>query len=268
MVFDLGIADDEPAIRRGLVNGVDWARMGFRVVRSFEDGEDVLSYLDSGRLDVLLTDIRMSVISGLDVARHIHEQSIATEVVLLTGFKDFEYAREAIRYSVRNYLLKPTHADELHEVFCGVHRVLEEKLASGSLTLSAERNRHGAMHEVPQSPEERSGNQAMRLVQTYIRRNAGTQLSMAEVAREFYYSPTYFSRLFREKTGKTFMAYVTECRMALAESLLRESPELAVLEIAGRVGYSDPNYFAKVFRREMGYTPSDYRKMLRHDHHE
>ena len=63
------------------------------------------------------------------------------------------------------------------------------------------------------------------------------------------------------------MAYLTECRMAKAESLIRESPESPITEIAARVGYNDPNYFAKVFGQKFGYTPSSYRKMLRHDYH-
>ncbi len=116
-MYSLVIADDEPAIRRGLTRRIDWASMGFRVAESFEDGEDVIAYLADHHVDVVLTDIRMSVVSGLSLAETINRQGLETEVVLLSGYKDFEYARDALRFGVHRYLLKPTKEDELRTVF-------------------------------------------------------------------------------------------------------------------------------------------------------
>jgi two-component system, response regulator YesN len=266
MIFNLGIADDEPAVRNGLVNHVGWARMGFRVVQSFEDGEDLLRFLQARPLHVVLTDIRMSVVSGLEVAKTIFERNIPTEVVLLTGYKDFEYAREAMRYSVRHYLLKPAHEEELREVFSEVHRYLEEKRAGAPSSLSTERDSDRIPTDKDSHSQPRTNAQAMRLVELYIRRNCHKPLAMTQVAREFYFSPSYFSRLFKEKTGRTFIGFLTDCRMARAETLIRGSPELSVSEIASRVGYTDSNYFSKLYVRTFGCTPTAYRKMLRHDY--
>jgi two-component system, response regulator YesN len=126
-MYSLAIVDDEPAIRRGLTRHIDWASMGFEVAESFEDGEDAISYLAHHHVDVIISDVRMSVVSGLTLAETIHEQGLPTEVVLLSGYKDFEYARSAMRSGVHCYLLKPTTEDELREVFAE----LRVKLASG-----------------------------------------------------------------------------------------------------------------------------------------
>lgn len=125
-MYSLVIADDEPAIRKGLTRRIDWSSMGFQVVESFEDGEDVVAYLSNHHVDVVLTDVRMSVVSGLSLAQRIHEQGLDTDVVLLSGYKDFEYAREALKHGVHRYLLKPTNEDELRTVFAE----LREKIAA------------------------------------------------------------------------------------------------------------------------------------------
>ena len=125
-MYSLVIADDEPAIRKGLTRRIDWSSMGFQVVESFEDGEDVVAYLATHHVDVVLTDVRMSVVSGLSLAETIHDQGLETEVVLLSGYKDFEYAREALKHGVHRYLLKPTNEDELRTVFAE----LREKIAA------------------------------------------------------------------------------------------------------------------------------------------
>ncbi len=131
-MYSLAIVDDEPAIRRGLTRHIDWESMGFRVVESFEDGEDALAYLEHHHVDVILTDIRMSVMSGLSLARAIHERGLNTEVVILSGYKDFEYARSAMQSEVRSYLLKPTREEELRTVFAGIHARLSSGRGRGS----------------------------------------------------------------------------------------------------------------------------------------
>ncbi len=136
MLYSLAIIDDELAIRRGLSKHIDWKSMGFYVAASFEDGEDALDYLTGNHLDVVLTDIRMSVISGLNLAQTIRDRGISTEVVLLTGYKDFEYARQAMKAGVNYYLLKPTQPEELRQVFGNVYEKLSlQKNTTGRTTI-------------------------------------------------------------------------------------------------------------------------------------
>ena len=106
-MYHLIIADDEPLIRTGLLYRNDWKQMGFEVDALLEDGSDVLKYLEDHRADVLLTDICMYQVSGLAAAAQIRERYPWMKIVLLSGYREFEYAREAIRCQVYEYLLKP-----------------------------------------------------------------------------------------------------------------------------------------------------------------
>jgi len=132
-LYRLIIADDERQIREGLSTVVDWTELGFEVVGVFSDGKDVMSFLQTGKADVVLTDIRMPHVSGLDVAKHICEEYKDTKVILLTGYKDFEYAKAACEYGVYHYLLKPTQLPELYDVFNKLKKQLDEHRKERSL---------------------------------------------------------------------------------------------------------------------------------------
>jgi two-component system response regulator YesN len=121
----LVVADDDDSIREGLLDVVDWESLGFRVVADFADGEELIAYLKKYPVDVVLTDIRMSLVSGIDVAKFIDEEGIAAEVVFLSGYREFEYARKAVSYGVREYLLKPVELEEIYEVIGRVRAELD-----------------------------------------------------------------------------------------------------------------------------------------------
>lgn len=125
-MYHLIIADDEPLIRTGLLYRNDWKQMGFEVDALLEDGSDVLKYLEDHRADVLLTDICMYQVSGLAAAAQIRERYPWMKIVLLSGYREFEYAREAIRCQVYEYLLKPVDSDAIRRVFENIRRELDE----------------------------------------------------------------------------------------------------------------------------------------------
>ena len=116
-MYKLIIADDEALIRAGLGLRNDWKDIGFEVVAILEDGSDVLKYLEEKRADVVLADISMYQVSGLEVAKVINEKYPWMKVVLLSGYREFEYAREAVRCRVYEYLLKPIDDEKLNSVF-------------------------------------------------------------------------------------------------------------------------------------------------------
>ena len=120
------IADDEPLIRAGLYYRNDWNAMGFEVAALLEDGSDVLKLLEKERADVLLTDICMFQVSGLEAAGQIREKYPWMKVVLLSGYREFDYAREAMRCHVYEYLLKPIDYEKLRSVFAQIRTELDE----------------------------------------------------------------------------------------------------------------------------------------------
>ncbi len=128
--WKLLIADDEPIVRHGLENSVNWDSLGFMVTGVFSCGRDVIRYLEENPADVILSDIRMQDGSGLDLAEWVNTHRPQTDIVLLTGYTDYEAAKKAVNYGVVKYLInKPLSMEELRNIF----RTLSEKHAQSQL---------------------------------------------------------------------------------------------------------------------------------------
>ena len=128
-MYRLIVVDDEEIIRGGLCQCVDWASLGFEVAADFEDGSEALEYLSEHSCDVVMTDIMMSRVNGLELARQIHEEHPEIKVLLLSGYQEFEYAKQAMQYGVSDYLLKPFRSAEIRTVFENLRRQLDEERA-------------------------------------------------------------------------------------------------------------------------------------------
>lgn len=124
-MYKLIIVDDEKIIRRGIRDYIDWAGMGFTVADIFEDGKEAMEYLSSHQVDVVLADIEMAEVSGLEMARRIKENNMPQRVVIISGYKEFEYARKAVEYGVEHYLLKPLQIEEVQKVFLKISKELD-----------------------------------------------------------------------------------------------------------------------------------------------
>lgn len=139
-MYKMVIADDEKILRQGLKNVVDWEELGFEVTEIFSDGQEIIEYLEYFIPDVILTDIKMSHVSGLDVAKYVFEQQLPCRVVLVSGYQEFELAVEGIRYGAEGYLLKPADVDKIIETFTKLKNKLDlrrQELEKGE----AEKNR-------------------------------------------------------------------------------------------------------------------------------
>nr|WP_300838106.1 response regulator [uncultured Acetatifactor sp.] len=128
-MYSLVIAEDERMTRRSLVDMIRWNELGFTVDGEFTDGQELLDYLKSSMPDVILTDIKMSRVSGVDIARFVAEQNLPVQIVFLSGYKDFEYAQSAVEYRVVRYLVKPVSLPKLREVFAGLKESLDRQNA-------------------------------------------------------------------------------------------------------------------------------------------
>ena len=239
----VAIADDEPAIRRGL-SLIPWETLGFSLAGTFPDGRELIAFLSMERVDAVLCDIRMSHVSGIEVAEWIHVNQPQVQMVLLSGYADFEYAKSAILYRVVNYLLKPTDPSELMDTFAQIKKHLVEQDREERLR------------------EEESGEQEdwlLRQIETHLNAQGYANVSQASIAAYLGISPSHLSRLFRQQTGETVMSFITRCRVDQAKQLLRQSPA-KVKDIGHTVGYNDIRHFVRVFTAQVGMTPSEYRR--------
>jgi YesN/AraC family two-component response regulator len=234
------IVDDEEDIRRGLADFFPWEEVGFQVVGTAEDGKQALEILRRGEADVAFCDIRMPVMSGVELARTLFESGLKIPIIFLSAYKDFAYARQALEYGVRGYILKPTSFSEIQSVFKRLKKELD-------LEPSPQKDTGAG----------RSTDAVIDAIHGYMEREYA-RATLKEAARIVHMSPQYVSRLFKEKTGRNFNAYLVEIRMNKAAQLMHDVDYLTY-EVSALVGYSNPKNFTRTFKRHFGVSPRQYR---------
>ena len=120
--FTIILADDEQQILYGMKNGIDWESLGFSVVGTAQNGKEALELIEEHHPDLLISDIKMPFMDGLELSKTIHENYINTKIILFSGWDDFEYARTAISYGVSQYIMKPIDYNEPHPLGEHLHR--------------------------------------------------------------------------------------------------------------------------------------------------
>ncbi|MDR6550088.1 response regulator [Paenibacillus qinlingensis] len=126
-MYRLMIVDDEEHIREGLSDLVDWSSLGFQLVAKLEDGKQAVEWLQKTEIDIILSDVKMTHVSGLELAKYVHENHNKTKIVLISGFKEFDYVKQAMSYNVIHYLLKPTKLSDIRTVFQDVKLRLDKE---------------------------------------------------------------------------------------------------------------------------------------------
>lgn len=251
-MYRLIIADDEFTIRNGLTRIIRWNDIGFEIVGRFEDGKDVISYVEQHDVDVIFSDVEMFEISGLEVARWIAINRPSVTVVLLSGYKEFDYVKEALVTNVFDYILKPVNPEEVEKVF----RKVREKLDKEGRT-----DVEGYLLQAEQVKGQLSIENIIEKAKIYIEKHICEELSVETIAESVFLSRSHFAREFKRLTGDSVMDYVIQKRMNLAISLIKEG-EQSQKKIAFSVGYSDLKYFQRSFKKHTGYTIKEYYRLL------
>ena len=269
------VADDEMIERRVLVKRLRTHCGETCGILEAENGRQVLELWEREKPDVLILDIEMPGITGLAAAEMIRKKDRRLPIIFLTAFDEFDYARKAITVHALDYILKPYDQGELFSVVDEALDMAEFARSPRDPMKAAEETRKDAegpeetgkdaegpeeVRKAAGSPEkEQEAPQGQRLVHAYIEAHYMEDLSVQEMSERFSYSEAYFCKRFKQVYGKSFVSYLTEYRIGRAKELLRN--ESISIRAAGKaVGYPDPNYFAKVFRRVTGNSPSDFRQ--------
>ena len=128
MKYTVLVVDDEVELRHALVEKVDWEAAEFEVIGEAENGVEALDVIETLEPDLIITDIKMPMISGLELAKRVREIRPATGMVILSGYDSFEYAREAINYNIIAYLLKPISSAELSKELIAIKTRMDDNL--------------------------------------------------------------------------------------------------------------------------------------------
>ncbi|UJF32617.1 response regulator transcription factor [Paenibacillus hexagrammi] len=251
-MYKLAFVDDETTTRDTLCSCFPWEQAGFEIVAQLGNGMEALKYLLQHELDAILCDIKMPVMSGIELAREIHERKLPVEVILLSGLRDFELARQAISYGVRHYMVKPAKFKDLHDVLMQLKRELDEQKGGAAEPDS----------DIPTQVEvnEQSLDPVIQRMLHFIEVEYRT-VTLEDVAQFVHMNPSYVSSYFRKLTGQKFSDYVLGIRMKKAAELLREHRWKA-LEVSEMVGYANAKNFIRAFKQYYGKTPGQFK----HEH--
>ena len=258
------IVDDEPRTRQGVRKTLEaWSAGRYRI-ETVASGVEALEWLKEHSAHLIITDVRMPEIGGLQMLEAIQGNEGGTGigsgshhkpvVIVISGHAEFDYAQKAIQLGVVEYLLKPLDKPRLIQA---VEKALEAE---------EERHRIGRMEKLVdpkllEAGQEAKYGQPVRDAIAFVDEHMRDAIGMKQVADHLHLNASYFSVLFKEQTGFTFSEYLTRRRLQRAKELLAQT-RMPIGEIAEQVGYQTAKYFIKVFKDSESISPSQYRRQV------
>lgn len=247
-MYRVVLIDDESRIVEGLRRVVRWADYNCSVVGVASDADEGAALIRSLRPHILFTDIRMPGKDGLAMVAGLRSEFPDLQVAILTGYRDFTYAQEAIRLGVTRFLLKPSKMDEIKEALQTMVERLDEK---GEAVEAAE-----------DEPTQHAGSFIVNQALEYMEKNYQQKLGLQTVADCCYVSQWHLSKLLNRYQGKSFYDILNAIRINKAKIMLTD-PSLKIGEISEAVGYTDTAHFARTFKKLVGMSANEYRNSLR-----
>ncbi|MDF0727272.1 helix-turn-helix domain-containing protein [Cytobacillus sp. S13-E01] len=246
------IIDDEKHVREGLLLLADWNRFGINKIFEAEDGQEAIKLISKHKPEVIFTDMIMPKVDGVNLLKWIHSSNLNSKTIVVSGYDDFEYMRNAIFYNSFDYILKPIDPELLNETLGRAVDEWKKQFLS--------ENNHTLTQTLPHEKYQAAEN-SMKKIGDYLRQNYQQDINLQEIADRFFLSREYISRRFKQEFDETITDYLTRVRMDKAKELLR-NPKRKIYEIAYHVGYQNEKYFSKVFKKVVGLTPNEYRNSM------
>ena len=251
-MYKVVIIDDEPIIVEGLMRVVPWETFNCRVAATAGDGEEGTRAIREHHPDILITDIRMPNLDGLTMLSGIRSEFPEMQITVLTGFRDFTYAQEAIRLGVTRFLIKPSKMSEIEEAL---------KTMSANLVKQGNKGTDIEKGEHQSETNEPANNFVVRQAISYIEAHYKEKISLGEVADKVYVSQWHLSKLLNKHANKNFYDILNDIRIREAKKLL-SNPSLRISEISEMVGYIDQAHFSRIFKKLEGISANEYRNKM------
>jgi two-component system response regulator YesN len=252
MMLRVLIVDDDFNIREGLKLLIDWQAEGFVVVGAASDAIQALQMIDGSKPDIVITDIRMPEMDGLQFIQKVQESNRDIQFIILSAYSSFHYAKEAIRSEVVDYLVKPVEEKELIQVLKRAkNRVSKQQQTQQEIAVQLRKQRYIRIENQEKLSRHSTG--AIR----YIMDHYAEKISVNQLAGEMYINPAYLGQLFRKETGYSFCDFLNRYRIDCAINLLARG-DLSVAEISQRTGYRYGEHFYRVFKAITGKNPKDF----------
>lgn len=240
-MYELLLVDDEEMSRNSLATYFPWGDYGFHICGQVSNGREALEFMEDYIVHVVLTDISMPIMDGVQLAERLREREEEPPcVVFLSAYNDFQYAQNAIRYGVRFYILKPSDFDEIKETFLKIREELDEKF-----------------HIDEPAVQVKDDDEVISQVLTYIKKEYRNG-TLGELSKMLHLNSSYLSQLIKLKTGKNFVDLLFETRMKQACIFLQDA-SVKIYHISSLVGYTNPNNFTRAFKSCYHQSPKEYR---------
>ncbi len=257
------VVDDEPVHVRGIIKYVDWDKLGYDAPVGVYSAKEALKKLKGEAFDLVITDINMPEINGLELIRRIHLLGKSPDIMIVSGYNEFAYAQEAIRLGVCAYILKPIKPEEIEENIM----ILAEKKnwepmerdSKSELKILCEIK--GDENPDLETPQNKKIHPTIQKILLYVGKNYSTDITVYEIAELFRLNESYLSALFKKEIGINLNSYIHRYRLYRAMELLKNS-DLRINEIAYKVGYQNPSYFTEQFKKIYDTTPSEIRNAI------
>lgn len=272
-MYKLLIVDDDEIICRGLRTCIAWEEHEIFVVGMAYDGETALEYVETEMPDIILVDINMPFIDGMEFSNIVRQRFPEIKIILLTAYKEFAYARQAVQLQIFEYLTKPFANEEVLETVLRAVNVLQRERQyqpkSGiKLKTIREKNpeeqilygteKQEMLEEIQQTDVEKRVHQALE----YIRENySNPELRLEDVAKEVNLSASYLGNCMKKYRQISYVNFLNQIRIENAKKLLRK-PDTRSYEVAFLVGFNSSQYFSSCFKKYTGYTPGEYRERV------
>jgi len=258
-MYKVVIVEDEAIIRKGLIYSTDWAKLNCSIVGEAKNGVLGIEVIKKKKPDIVIVDLNMPVMGGLEMISQTYEQ-YNFSTIILTGYSDFECAKEAIRYGVLGYLLKPLDRAELKEVIiraqneCDVRDTFEKntRLKQEWISIDLLKDKY---------PKETDDGIAKEMLE-FIFINYKKKIVFNDIVDQLNYSETFLNKRFKESVGTTFIEYLNRYRIQKAIELLIEGND-PIKDVAWKCGIGEYKYFGTVFKKYIGCSPKDYVKLIR-----
>lgn len=241
------VVEDEEMIRKGIVLAVDWAALDCVVVGEASNGEEALVAVERYAPSLIITDLKMPKMDGIEMLRRLRERGNPAYVIILTAYDSFAYAQSALRLGAVDFLLKPFHDGELEQAVQTLRRRME----------AAPEGRHPSAAPIPGLKKGDKSKYVLQAMDYIGAHYHDPNITVGEIAQHLGLSEGHLSHTFKKETDYTLLNYLTRYRIHKAMELLRDC-RLKVYEVAEQVGYKDITYFSSTFKKLVGVSPSEY----------
>lgn len=250
-MYKILLVDDEELVLKSLSHMVEWEKYGFYIVGTASSGKEAYEKVMKLDPDLIMTDIRMQGIGGLELIQLIKQEKEGLLFLILSGYAEFAYAKKALELGAVGYCLKPFQEEEIISYLKKVKEELDKRRVG-------KRKKEEIISKEKKEAKTASKNQTYVEILNYVNEHYMEDISPQMLAEHFHINTSYLSQLFKKESGITFTEYLTALRIKHACRLLGTTDE-KIAVIAEKVGFHDYFYFTRVFKKVMNMSPGEYR---------